>query len=177
VLRPRLEGEADDRSRFVQQKGNKPWRWIAMDAQTRQVLACHGGNRSRQQAQRLGAKMPVLSRHHATCDPDQGVADAGVMRTARPQAISQWARQTPPLERFHDTWRQRVCRLVREAWSWSQKRAHHRGALTLGICHDHLTSAAASGEHDMERTTRRITGVISQAVKFLSRDGADGLRP
>jgi insertion element IS1 protein InsB len=53
------------------------------------------------------------------------------------------ARQTNHLERFHNTLRQRVSRLVREALSCSKKLAHHIGAIKLFICHYNLTRAAA----------------------------------
>jgi hypothetical protein len=36
-----------------------------------------------------------------------------------------------------------VSRLVREALSFSKKLANHLGAITLFICHYHLTRAAA----------------------------------
>jgi IS1 family transposase len=54
------------------------------------------------------------------------------------------ARQTHHRERFNNTWRQRVSRLVREALSFSKKLAHHVGArFQLFICHDNLTRTAA----------------------------------
>jgi insertion element IS1 protein InsB len=50
--------EADEMSSFVQKKANKQWRWIAMDATTRQVIAFHVGDRSRKSAKHLWAKIP-----------------------------------------------------------------------------------------------------------------------
>jgi insertion element IS1 protein InsB len=41
-----LEVGADEMSSFVQKKANKQWIWIAMDATTRQVIACHVGDRT-----------------------------------------------------------------------------------------------------------------------------------
>jgi hypothetical protein len=46
----RLEGEADEMRSFVLKKANTQWMWIAMDAQTRQVIALHVGARSRRSA-------------------------------------------------------------------------------------------------------------------------------
>jgi insertion element IS1 protein InsB len=66
-----LEVEADELASFVQQKAHKPWIWIAMDALSRQVLAFHGGDRSRRSATRLWAKSPHAYRQHATFYPDQ----------------------------------------------------------------------------------------------------------
>ncbi len=58
VVLLRLEAEADELWSFVQQKANKPWMWIAMDAITRQVMAFHVGDRSRDSAKALWAKIP-----------------------------------------------------------------------------------------------------------------------
>jgi insertion element IS1 protein InsB len=53
VLIRSLAVEADEMSSFVQKKANKQWIWIAMDAKTRQVIAFHVGDRSRESAKRL----------------------------------------------------------------------------------------------------------------------------
>ena len=46
VLIGRLEVEADEMWSFVTKKANKQWVWIAMDKQTRQIIAFHIGDRS-----------------------------------------------------------------------------------------------------------------------------------
>jgi insertion element IS1 protein InsB len=139
----RLEVEADEMASFVQKKVNKPWIWIAMDAKSRQVIAFHVGDRSRRSAQHLWAKLPEAYRQHATFYTDQYVVYAGVIPAAQHRAISKWARTTNHIERFNNTLRQRVSRLVREALSFSKKLAHHIGAIKLFICHYNLTRAAA----------------------------------
>jgi IS1 family transposase len=53
------------------------------------------------------------------------------------------ARKTNHLERFNHMLRQRVSRLVRDALSFSKKRANHTGAIQLFICHYNLMKAAA----------------------------------
>jgi insertion element IS1 protein InsB len=143
VMSQRLEVEADEMSSFVKKKGNKQWIWIAMDAKTRQVMAFHVGDRSRKSAKRLWAKIPLMYRYHATFYTDQYVVYEGVMPRAQHQAISKLARKTNLIERFNNTLRQRVSRLVREALSFSKKLANHIGAIKLFICHDNLTRAAA----------------------------------
>jgi insertion element IS1 protein InsB len=67
----------------------------------------------------------------------------GVIPAAQRQTISKLARTTNHLERFNNTLRQRVSRLVREALSFSKKLANHIGAIKLCICHDNRTRAAA----------------------------------
>jgi hypothetical protein len=52
------------------------------------------------------------------------------------------------IERCNTTLRQRVSRLVREAWSFSKQRANHIGAIKLFMRHDNLTKVPAlHGEH------------------------------
>jgi insertion element IS1 protein InsB len=143
VMLRRLEMEADAMASFVQKKAHKPWIWITMDAETRQVMAFHVGDRSRRSAKRLWAKIPHAYRQHATCYTDQYVVYAGVIPAAQHRAISKLARTTNHLERFNNTLRQRVSRVVREALSFSKKLANHIGAIKLFICHDNLTRAAA----------------------------------
>ena len=53
------------------------------------------------------------------------------------------ARKTNHIERFNNTLRQRVSRLVREALSFSKKLVNHSGSMKLFICHDNLTRAVA----------------------------------
>jgi insertion element IS1 protein InsB len=139
----RLEVEADEMSSFVQAKANKQWIWIAMDAKSRQVIAFHVGDRSRRSAKRLWAKIPQAYRQQAMFYTDQYVVYEGVIPAAQHRAISKLARKTNHLERFNNTLRQRVSRLVCEALSFSKKLAHHIGAIKLFICHYNLTRAAA----------------------------------
>jgi insertion element IS1 protein InsB len=143
VLMRRLEVEADEMSSFVQAKANKQWIWMAMDAKSRQVMAFHVGDRSRRSAKRLWAKIPQAYRQQAMFYTDQYVVYEGVIPAAQHRAISKLARKTNHLERFNNTLRQRVSRLVREALSFSTKLAHHIGAIKLFICHYNLTRAAA----------------------------------
>jgi insertion element IS1 protein InsB len=139
----RLEAEAEEMASFVQKKANKPWIWIAMAAKSRQVIAFYVGDRSRRSAKRLWAKIPAAYRQRATFYTEQYVVYEGVIPTAQHRAISTLARQTNHIERFNNTLRPRVSRLVREALSLSKKLANPIGAIKLFICHDNLTRAAA----------------------------------
>ena len=142
VLIQRLEVEADDLASFVQKKANKQWVWIAMDAKTRQSIALHVGDRSHTSAEHLWAKIPQAYRQHATFYTDQYVVYEMIIPAAQHRAISKLARKTNHIERFNNTLRQRVSRLVRAALSFSKKLANHIGAMKLFICHYNLTRAA-----------------------------------
>lgn len=143
VILGRLAGEADAMWSFVPQKAKKPWVWIAMDKQARQILAFHGGERRHDSAKQLWANRPAVSREHATFYPDQYAVSTGVIPAAPPKAITKPARNTNHIERFTNTLRQRVSRLVRDTLAFSKKLANHLGAITYFICHYNLTKAAA----------------------------------
>jgi hypothetical protein len=52
-------------------------------------------------------------------------------------------RKTNHVERFNNTLRQRISRLVRDTLSSSKKLANHIGAIKFCICHYNLVKAAA----------------------------------
>jgi len=144
VVMRRLEAEADEMWSFVQQKANRQWSWIAMDAQTRQVIAFHIGDRSRDSATALWAKIPLVYRDQAMFHTDQYDAYTGVIPAERHKSITKKARKTNHIERFNNTLKQRVSRLVRETLSFSKQLAHHIGAIKYFICHYNLMRVAAA---------------------------------
>ena len=142
VLR-QLEAEFDEMWSFVQKKAYKQWIWIAMEATTRQIIAFHVGDRSRESAKQLWAKIPLVYREQATFHTDQYEAYTGVIPAQRHRAITKQARKTNHIERFNNTLRQRVSRLVRDTLSFSKKLANHIGAIKFFICHYNLARVAA----------------------------------
>jgi insertion element IS1 protein InsB len=144
VLIQRLEVAAEAMASVVQKKANQQWMWSAMDAQNRQGIAFHVGDRSRRSARRRWAQRPQAYREQAPFYTEQSVVYAGVLPAAPPRALSQLARKTNHIERFNTTLRQRVSRVVREALSFSKKLAHHLGASKRFLCHYNLTRAAAA---------------------------------
>jgi insertion element IS1 protein InsB len=54
----------------VKKTANKQWVWIAMDATTRQIIAFHVGDRSRDSAKELWAKIPLVYREQAMFHTD-----------------------------------------------------------------------------------------------------------
>jgi insertion element IS1 protein InsB len=142
VVIQRLEAEADEMWSFVGKKANKQWLWIAMDAKTRQVIAFHIGDRSGDSGEQLWAKIPEVYQRQATVYSDLYEVYKGVIPPSQHQAITKQARKTNHIERFHNTLRQRVSRLVRDMLSFSKKLANHVGAIKFFICHDNLANAA-----------------------------------
>ena len=137
-----LEAEAAEMWSFVGKRANKQWIWIAMDARTRQVIA-FVGDRSRESARQLWAKIPWVYRAQATFHTDQYDAYSDVIPAKQHKAITKHTRRTNHIERFNNPLRQRVSRLVRETLSFSKKLAHHIGAIKYFICYYNLTRASA----------------------------------
>ena len=67
----------------------------------------------------------------------------GVIPVEQHRAITKKARKTNHIERFNNTLRQRVSRLVRETLSFSKKLVNHIGAIKYFICHYNLGKAGA----------------------------------
>ena len=94
-------------------------------------------------ARQLWANIPLVYREQATFHTDQYAVYQGVIPAAQHRAITKKARKTNHIERFNNTLRQRVSRLVRETLSFSKKLANHIGAIKYFICHYNLAKAGA----------------------------------
>ena len=66
---------------------------------------------------------------YTTFHTDQYEVYKGVIPAEQHRAITKQARKTNHIERFNNTLRQRVARLVRETLSFSKKLANHIGAI------------------------------------------------
>ena len=143
VVIQRLEVEADKMASFVQKKANKQWMWLAMEAKSRQIIGFHVGDRSRKSARKLWANIPKAYRQQATFYTDQYVVYVGVIPATQHQPIGKLSRKTNHIERFNNTLRQRVSRLVRSALSCSKTLTNHIGAIKYFICHYNLLKAKA----------------------------------
>ena len=133
-----LEAGADELWSFVGCKANQQWIWMAIDAETRQALAFHVGDRSRRSACRLWGKIPAAYRRQASFDTDGWGADQGVIPAARHQVCDTGANCTGIIERFNCSIRQRVSRLVQKALSFSKSLRNHKGAIKHFICQYNL---------------------------------------
>jgi insertion element IS1 protein InsB len=114
-----------------------------MDTTSRQIIAFHVGDRSRESANALWATIPEVYQDHATFHTDQYEVYSGVMPVERHKAITKQARKTNHIERFNNTLRQRLACLVRDTLSFSKKVENHIGAIKFFICHYNLEKAGA----------------------------------
>ena len=173
VVLQRLEAEADEMWSFVGKKANKQWIWIAMDAKTRQVIAFHVGDRSRESGAQLWAKVPAVYRQRAVFHTDLYEVYKGIIPAERHKAITKKARKTNHVERFNNTLRQCVSRLVRYTLSFSKELANHIGAIKFFIRRDRraeggVEEPAIAGRRPGEAgdASRRkvIVGAVSHRV-------------
>ena len=131
----RLTLECDEAWSFVGHKGNKPWIWLAINRETREIVGVHIGDRSRAGAEALWDSLPPVYRQCAVCYTDFWEAYKTVIPSQRHRAVGKDSGQTNRIERFNGTLRQRVSRLVRKTLSFSKKLENHIGAIWYFIHH------------------------------------------
>ena len=99
----------------MNKKGNKQWVWLALDADTREIVAVYIGKRDETAARHLWESLPPVYRQCAIAYTDFWAAYRTVLPSKRHQAVGKETGKTSYIERFNNTLRQRVSRLVRKA--------------------------------------------------------------
>jgi len=127
--------ECDEMHSFVGNKGNKQWIWLAKDADTGEIVGCYVGRRDKKGAQGLWDSLPGVYRQCAVCHTDFWAAYEAVLPFSRHRASDKKSGKTNHIERFNNTMRQRVSRLVRKTLSFSKKIDNHIGAIWYFIHH------------------------------------------
>lgn len=125
----KLTVQMDELWSFVDDKGNKQWVWLAIDADTREVIGCHIGDRSRASAIALWQSLPGVYRQCAVVYTDYWEAYETVIPAKRHRAVGKDSGLTSYIERLNNTLRQRISRLVRKTLSFSKKLENHVGAI------------------------------------------------
>ena len=131
----KLTIQCDEAWSFVGNKKNKQWIWLALDVKTKEIVGVYIGDRSEQGARGLWNSLPGVDRQCATSYTDFWAAYAKVFPTSRHKAVGKETGLTNYIERFNNTLRQRVSRLVRETLSFSKKVENHIGAIWYFIHH------------------------------------------
>lgn len=122
--------ELDELWSFVQKKANKRWIWLALCRATRQVVAYAIGDRSEATCRQLWERVPQDYRQ-ALCYSDFWDAYALVLPTQQHTPVGKETGQTNHVERFNNTLRQRLARLVRKTLSFSKNDFMHELCLRL----------------------------------------------
>lgn len=125
----RLTVQMDELWSFMDDKGNEQWVWLALDVETREIVGCHIGNRSSESAQALWRSLPPIYRQCAVCYSDFWVAYPVALPSKRHRAVGKETGLTSYIERFNNTLRQRVSRLVRKTLSFSKNLNNHIAAI------------------------------------------------
>jgi insertion element IS1 protein InsB len=127
--------QCDELWSFVDNKGNKQWVWLALDAKTREIVGVYIGDRDEIAARKLWNSLPPVYRQCAVAYTDFWSAYAAVFPNTRHQAVGKETGKTSYIERFNNTLRQRVSRLVRKTLSFSKSLENHIGAIWYFIHH------------------------------------------
>ena len=128
-----IDSEIDEMWSFVAKKKNKRWIWIALCRTTRQVIAFYVGDRGRDSAIRLWDMIPKDLKERCKFHTDDWDAYKGVIPESK-HFYSKTKKETTHIERFNNTVRQRVSRLVRKALSFSKIDENHIGAIKYFFC-------------------------------------------
>lgn len=131
----KLRLQLDEMWSFVSSKDNKQWIWLAIDADSREIVGVYVGDRSRQSARMLWQSLPPVYRQCAVCYTDFWEAYEQVLPSKRHCAVGKETGKTSYIERFNNTLRQRVGRLVRKTLSFSKKLSNHIGAIWNFVHH------------------------------------------
>ena len=127
--------ECDELWSFVGSKANKQWIWIALDADSREVVALVVGDRSEVTARALWLALPEIYRKQAICYTDQWEAYGAVIPQQQHFPVNKGSGKTNHIERFNCTLRQRVSRLVRSSLAFSKSLTNHIGAIWFFVHH------------------------------------------
>ena len=86
--------QCDELWSFVDHKGNKQWVWLALDADTREIIGAHVGDPSAQSAQRLWDSLPKVYRQCAVIYTDAWEAYQQVLPRNRHRVVSKSSGKT-----------------------------------------------------------------------------------
>ena len=124
----------------VGNRNAEKWVWPAIDADTKEIVGCHIGSRDRDGAERLRKSLPPVYRRCAVCYTDFWSSYKGVLPSERHRPVPEQSGKTDYIERFNNTVRQRISRLVRKTLSFSEKIGNHIGAVRnfIHYCNESL---------------------------------------
>ena len=127
--------ELDELWSFVLKKANKRWIWVALCRRTRQIVAYFIGDRSEASCLQLWRRIP-LSYKRCCSFSDFWEAYQMVFAVDRHQSVGKASGETNHIERWFNTLRQRLARLVRKSLSFSKSERFHELVFRLFV-HDY----------------------------------------
>ena len=127
---------------FVDNKGNKQWKDLTMDRKTKEIVGVYVGDHSSEGAKGLSNSLPPVYRQCAICFTEFWVSYENVIPKKRHQAVGKASGETNHIERFNNTMRQRISRLVRSTLSFSKSLEKHIAAIWYFIHHYNISLQA-----------------------------------
>src|SRR6266550_9251231 len=122
--------ELDELWSYVYEKSQKKWIWLAQCRATRQILAYAIGDRSQATGTILWERIPPIYRM-GQCYTDFWEAYGKMIPSRQHHAVGKETGQTAHIERFNNTLRQRLARLVRKTLSFSKSDVMHEICIKL----------------------------------------------
>ena len=119
----------DEMWSFVGSKENKAWIGLAMDEATREIVGFDLGDRTRAGAWGYGSLCPLSTAHAPRAIQTFGRPMSQSCLSLRHGSVGKNTGQTNYIERFNNTLRRRVGRLLRQSLSFSKKLSNHIGAI------------------------------------------------
>ena len=114
---------------------NRQWIWLAIDERSAAIVGVYVGTRDRSGAEGLWRSLPAVYRQCAVAYTDFWSSYAEIFPASRHRAVGKETGSTNKIERFNNTMRQRISRLVRKTLSFSKKLVNHVGAIWLFVHH------------------------------------------
>lgn len=133
--------ELDEQWSFVRHKVRQAWLWLALCRCTRKVIAFALGERTVRTCLRLSKALPSAYRQ-AYCFHDFWAAYDAVLPTDQHEGVGKETGETNYIERFNNTLRQRLGRLVRPTLSFSKSWHMHTACIRLFLHRYNLDRAA-----------------------------------
>ena len=134
--------QLDEMWSFVGNKENKQWIWLALNPANRQIIAFHVGGRGTHDAQLFYDKIPSIFKENAAFFSDYWQPYVNTFGNHDHFGVGKDSGLTAYIERFNNTMRQMVARLVRKSLSFSKSLDNHIGAIKYFICNYNLKIAA-----------------------------------
>jgi insertion element IS1 protein InsB len=125
--------EADELWSFVGNKDNKQWVWLVIERETRMIVGYHVGGRTAKDAKRLWDSIPDVYKQRGFFFTDFLASYKCALPADQHSAVGKDSGQTNHIERFNNTCRQRIGRLVRSSLGFSRLLSNHINAIRYFI--------------------------------------------
>lgn len=129
--------ELDELRSFVLKKENKRWVWVALCRRTRQIVAYYIGDRSDESCRQLWQRIPDGYKACTTFS-DFWEAYQRLFSADSHHSVGKETGQTAHIERWNNTFRQRLAHFVRKMLSFSKSDAVHDLVLLFFIINYNL---------------------------------------